>query len=187
MLLFVLETQKTMFTLPHWQIAYSWSSLVVILLVIFICTLSAYLASRQVIKGLPAVFLRGKTKKVHHIFLEKVPLFWNRISDETKWAIRDAFINRVRVLMGIVGVAGSMMLLIAGVGMPISMNYLVDKAYNTDFLYAKRLTVANYNQAAKTYQGQGGQINRAHFSKDDGYNRLLIIVSDGDFVNAKTC
>ncbi|MDU4904079.1 hypothetical protein [Streptococcus lutetiensis] len=60
MLLFVLETQKTMFTLPHWQIAYSWSSLVVILLVIFICTLSAYLASHQVIKGLPAVFLRGK-------------------------------------------------------------------------------------------------------------------------------
>lgn len=151
MSLFVLETQKTMFTLPHWQIAYSWSSLVVILLVIFICTLSAYLVSRQVIKGLPAVFLRGKTKKVHHLFLEKVPLFWNRISDETKWAIRDAFINRVRVLMGIVGVAGSMMLLIAGVGMPISMNHLVDKAYNTDFLYAKRLTVANYNQAAKTY------------------------------------
>ncbi|MEE1325404.1 MAG: ABC transporter permease, partial [Streptococcus sp.] len=186
MSLFVLETQKTMFTLPHWQIAYSWSSLVVISLVIFICTLSAYLASRQVIKGLPAVFLRGKTKKVHHVFLEKLPLFWNRISDESKWAIRDAFINRVRVLMGIVGVAGSMMLLIAGVGMPISMNHLVDKAYNTDFSYAKRLTVANYNQAAKTYQGQGVQINRAHFSKDDGYNRLLIIVSDGDFVNART-
>lgn len=186
MSLFVLETQKTMFTLPDWQIAYSWSSLVVILLVIFICTLSAYLASRQVIKGLPAVFLRGKTKKVHHVFLEKLPLLWNRISDESKWAIRDAFINRVRVLMGIVGVAGSMMLLIAGVGMPISMNHLVDKAYNTDFSYAKRLTVANYNQAAKTYQGQGVQINRAHFSKDDGYNRLLIIVSDGDFVNART-
>lgn len=47
MSLFVLETQKTIFTLPHWQIAYSWSSLVVILLVIFICTLSAYLALRD--------------------------------------------------------------------------------------------------------------------------------------------
>lgn len=88
--------------------------------------------------------------------------------------------------MGIVGVAGSMMLLIAGVGMPISMNHLVDKAYNTDFSYAKRLTVANYDQAAKTYQGQGVQISRARFSKDDGYNRLLIIVSDSDFVNART-
>ena len=84
--------------------------------------------------------------------------------------------------MGIVGVAGSMMLLIAGVGMPISMNYLVDKAYNTDFLYAKRLTVANYNQAAKTYQGQGGQINRAHFSKDDIKNdqNILSVINKSD-------
>ncbi|SER23142.1 ABC transporter permease [Streptococcus gallolyticus] len=186
MSLFVLETQKTMFTLPHWQIAYSWSALAVIVLVIFICTLSAYLASRQVIKGLPAIFLRGKTKKVHHVFLEKMPVLWYKISDETKWAIRDAFINKVRVLMGIVGVAGSMMLLIAGIGMPISMNHLVDKAYNNDFSYTKRLTVANYNLAEKSYKGQGVQITQAHFSKDDGYNRLLIIVSDGDYVNART-
>lgn len=186
MSLFVLQTQKTMFNLPYWQIAYSWSALTVIFIVIFICSLSAYLASHQVIKGLPAVFLRGKTKKVSHVFLEKVPLIWSHFSDETKWAIRDAFINKVRVLMGIVGVAGSMMLLIAGIGMPISMNHLVDKAYNTDFSYAKRLTVANYNQAAKAYHGQGVQITQAHFSKDDGYNRLLIIVNNGDYVNART-
>lgn len=186
MSLFVLETQKSMFTLPHWQIAYSWSSLVVFVLVIFICTLAAYLASRETVNGLPAVFLRGKTKKVHHVLLEKGSFLWNRISDETKWVIRDAFINKVRILMGIVGVSGSMMLLIAGVGMPISMNHLVDKAYNNDFSYTQRLTVANYNQASKMYQGQGVQINRAHFSKDDGYNRLLIIVSAGDLVNART-
>lgn len=186
MSLFVLQTQKTMFNLPYWQIAYSWSALTVIFIVIFICSLSAYLASHQVIKGLPAVFLRGKTKKVFHVFLEKLPLIWSHFSDETKWAIRDAFINKVRVLMGIVGVAGSMMLLIAGIGMPISMNHLVDKAYNTDFSYAKRLTVANYNQAAKAYHGQGVQITQAHFSKDDGYNRLLIIVNNGDYVNART-
>lgn len=31
----------------------------------------------------------------------------------------EAFINRVRILMGIIGVSESMMLLIAGIGMPI--------------------------------------------------------------------
>ena len=186
MSLFVLETQKGMFTLPHWQIAYSWSSLIVFLLVIFICTLSAYVASIETVNGLPAVFLRGKTKKVHHVLFEKASFLWNRISGETKWVIRDAFINKVRILMGIIGVSGSMMLLIAGVGMPVSMNHLVDKAYNNDFSYSQRLTVVNYHQAAKMYQGQGVQINQAHFSKDDGYNRLLIIVSEGSLVNART-
>ena len=44
---FVLETQKTMFSLPNWHIAYSWSSLLIIILVILICSLSAYFASRK--------------------------------------------------------------------------------------------------------------------------------------------
>jgi len=183
---FVLETQKTMFSLPNWQIAYSWSSLLIIVLVILICSLSAYFASRKAIKGLPAVFLRGKNKEVKHVFVEKISFLWNKFSDEIKWAVRDAFINRVRVLMGIIGVSGSMMLLIAGIGMPISMNHLVDTAYNEDFSYSKRLTVSNYELADKTYDGQWVQISQAHFSKDDGYNRLLIVISQGNFVNAKT-
>ena len=183
---FVLGTQKGMFSLPNWEIAYSWSSLIVIVLVILICTTSAYFASRKAIKGLPAVFLRGKDKEVKHIFLEKIGSLWSKISYEGKWAIRDAFINRVRVLMGVIGVAGSMMLLIAGVGMPISTNHLVDKAYNEDFSYSRRLTVSDYDLANETYDGQWVQISQAHFSKDDGYNRLLIVVSDGDFVNATT-
>lgn len=183
---FVLETQKTMFSLPNWQIAYSWSSLLIIVLVILICSLSAYFASRKAIKGLPAVFLRGKSKEVKHVFVEKISFLWNKFSDEIKWAVRDAFINRVRVLMGIIGVSGSMMLLIAGIGMPISMNHLVDTAYNEDFSYSKRLTVSNYELADKTYDGQWVQISQAHFSKDDGYNRLLIVISQGNFVNAKT-
>lgn len=183
---FVLETQKTMFSLPNWQIAYSWSSLLSIILVILICSLSAYFASRKAIKGLPAVFLRGKSKEVKHVFIERISFIWNMFSDETKWAARDAFINRVRVLMGIIGVSGSMMLLIAGIGMPISINHLVDKAYNVDFSYSKRLTVSDYELADKTYDGQWVQISQAHFSKDDGYNRLLIVISQGNFVNATT-
>lgn len=135
---------------------------------------------------MPAVFLRGKSKEVKHVSIERISFLWNKFSDETKWTVRDAFINRVRVLMGIIGVSGSMMLLIAGIGMPISMNHLVDKAYNEDFSYSKRLTVSDYELADKTYDGQWVQISQAHFSKDDGYNRLLIVISQGNFVNATT-
>lgn len=61
--LFVLNTQKKMFSIPNWRIAYSWSSLGIIGFVILICTVSSYIASRQAVKGLPAVFLRGTEKK----------------------------------------------------------------------------------------------------------------------------
>ena len=127
---FVLETQKSMFTLPNWQISYSSSSMVVGIVVIIICVLAAYLASRESARGLPAIFLRGKEKVAKSVFVERFSSIWQRISYPSRWAIRDASFNRIRVLMGIVGVAGSMMLLIAGIGMPVSMNHLVDKAYN---------------------------------------------------------
>ena len=72
--------------------------------------------------------------------------------------------------MGIVGVAGSMMLLIAGVGMPISMNYLVDKAYNTDFLYAKRLLITI--KQLKLIKVKGDKLTELIFQK-----MMVIIVS----------
>lgn len=74
--------------------------------------------------------------------------------------------------MGIVGVAGSMMLLIAGVGMPISMNHLVDKAYNTDFytLNAWRLLITI--KQLKLIKVKGDKLTELIFQK-----MMVIIVS----------
>lgn len=183
---FVLWTQKSMFSLPKWQIAYSFSSLLVILLVLTICVASALLAAREAVAGLPAVFLRGTEKRGHPIFLEHSTKLWDRLRFESRWAIRDAAINKVRLFMGIIGVAGSMMLLIAGFGMPESMNHLVDKAYNEDYSYKSRLEVGDYKTYSGDYAGQWVQITQARYQPDDGYNRLLIVLGEGDYVNLKT-
>lgn len=186
---FVLSTQQMMFSIPHWTIAYTPISLVVIGCVVLICVLAAYWAAHASMQGLPAKFLRGETEShVHHIALERMTGWWNRLSYAVRWAIRDVFFNKSRVLMGIAGVTGGMMLMIAGLGTPQSINHLVDKAYTQDFTYAKRLTITNYQayQQAHPNQGQWVQLNQAHYSKDDGYDRLLMIISKGDYVNMKT-
>lgn len=184
---FVLSTQKDMFSIPKWVISYNYTSLIVALIVVFTCVLSAFLASRQARLGLPVLFLRGgSTKKIHSILLEKLPFIWNRFSFESRWALRDASINKVRMLMGIIGVAGGMMLLTAGFGMPESINHLVDKAYNEDFTYDKRLDATNFEALKEEFVGQSVQILPARFTPDDGYNRLLIIIDEGSFVNMKT-
>lgn len=119
---FVLNTQKDMFSIPEWTISYNYTSFIVISIVVFTCVLSAFLASREARIGLPVLFLRGgNTKNVHSIILERMPFLWNALSFENRWAFRDAAINRVRMLMGIIGVAGGMMLLTAGFGMPESI------------------------------------------------------------------
>ncbi|WP_207694323.1 hypothetical protein DOK67_0000906 [Enterococcus sp. DIV0212c] len=184
---FVLNTQKDMFSIPKWMISYNYTSLIVVLIVVSTCVLSAFLASREARIGLPVLFLRGgNTKNVHSIILEKIPFLWNALSFENRWAFRDAAINKVRMLMGIIGVAGGMMLLTAGFGMPESINHLVDKAYNQDFTYDKRLETTNFEELKKEFNGQSVQILPARYTPDDGYNRLLIIISEGSFVNMRT-
>ncbi|QQP29458.1 ABC transporter permease [Lactobacillus ultunensis] len=186
---YVLSSQKSMFSLPNWQISYNYSAGIVMMMVILICILSACLAAKSGSKGLPAIYLRGKEETAaRKIWLEHWQNFWQHLPYAGRWAIRDAFINRTRTLMGIIGVAGGMMLTIAGIGMPQSMTHLVDKAYNTDFSYHKRLYVNNYEsyQKAHPQAKQWVQISQAHFSPDDGYNRLLIVVDHGNYVNMKT-
>lgn len=185
---FVLGTQKEMFSIPSWTIAYSASSLYVIILVLSVCILASFLASREAIQGLPAEFLRGNKQKVgRKVFLEHFKPLWQVLRFEQRWAIRDALSNKVRLLMGIIGVAFGMMLLIAGIGMPQSINHLVDKAYHEDFNYDTRLHIPNYETVKNNYpKGQWVDIKQAKFTPDDGYNRLLIVMSDGDYVNMKT-
>lgn len=184
---FVLSTQKDMFSIPKWYVSYDYSSVLIIVFVIVISTISAFSASRQARKALPSEFLSGgQSKKVHHILLERFP-GWKRIRFGNRWALRDATINRVRFIMGIVGVAGGMMLLIAGFGMPESINTLVDKAYSKDFTYDRRVYTPDYQKMKSNEEaGQWVQLSSAHFQPDDGFNRLLIVISDGDFVNMKT-
>lgn len=187
--LFVLSTQQNMFSVPDWTISYSYGALVVILLVVLVCVLAAYFASSEAIKGLPALFLRGgNEKRGKAIFLERIRPLWTRLNYASRWAIRDAIINRARILMGIIGVAGGMMLMIAGIGMPQSINHLVEKAYTQDFTYDKRLSINNYQAVRDDYDGLGQwvQITQAHYTPDDGYNRLLIVVSEGNYANMRT-
>lgn len=186
---FVLKSQQQMYSIPHWNISYTYSAIFVILGVISICILSAFLSARNATKGLPAIFLRGKEESsAHKIFIEHWNWLWTHIPYAGRWAIRDVFINRTRTLMGIIGVAGGMMLMIAGVGMPQSMNHLVDKSYTQDFTYAQRLTVNSYSRYSTEHPKakQWVQLAPAHFTPDDGYNRLLVIIGPGDSVNSQT-
>ena len=184
---FILSTQKSMFSIPKWYISYDYNSVLVIILVIVVNTMAAFFASQEARTSLPSEFLSGvKSSKVHHILLEKIYI-WNKISFGNRWALRDISVNRIRFVMGVIGVAGGMMLLIAGIGMPESINKLVDKAYSEDFTYDRRVYTTNYiDNKIDTQLAQKVDILSARFEPDDGYNRFLMIISNGNFVNMKT-
>lgn len=184
---FVLDTQKAMLAMPDWQVSYNYLSPLVCLMVLLVCTLAAFLASRKARNGLPADFLkRGHEKQIRKTVLEKSETFWGRLSYESRWGIRDASINKTRILMGIVGVSGGMMLIMAGLGMPESIQTLIDKAYHEDFTYHYRLNTNQMDLLEESFKGQSVQILPARYSPDDGHNRLLMIIEEGDFIHMQT-
>ena len=186
--IFVLQTQDS-FYIPDLTIGYSWTSVMVALLVVVICTLSAFGASRKASRGLPAKFLRGDTlKSGKKILLERANGFWSRISFGMRWSLRDGLSHPVRLLMGIVGVSGSMVLLMTGFGMADSLDGLIVNSFGVDMTYTARLhmdptrTVVDRND----FDGQWVQTLQFNTVDLDVAGSILTIFDDGPYVNLLT-
>lgn len=183
---FILQSQKAMLSLPTWRRGYEWTSGAMILLIIVICLSSSYLASQKALTGLPAEFMnQNRAQKSVHLALEQIHGLWKNISYNQRWLLRDIFQNKGRTLMGIVGVCGGMMLLIAGIGMPQTIGNLTKTAYRQNFSYSKRITTSDYPLNKGTV-GQWVQVSQAHIKPDGGYNTNLVIFGKGNYLHVKT-
>ncbi|MGN1171202.1 MAG: ABC transporter permease, partial [Lachnospiraceae bacterium] len=98
--------------------------LIAIVVVTAIATLVSLFACRKELRGMPAQTLRPKSPKaVKPSAFERTAL-WKAMGFVSQWNIRDVRKNKLRTLMGVIGVAGSMMLLICAFGCRDSMNYM---------------------------------------------------------------
>lgn len=90
----------------------------VIGVVILITSLVSISASLKELKEVPAELLRPKAPKAgKKVFLERIPFIWNRLKFTNKITLRNIFRYKKRVLMTILGVAGSTALLLTAIGL----------------------------------------------------------------------
>ncbi|USS89392.1 FtsX-like permease family protein [Fructilactobacillus cliffordii] len=140
---FVMNSQKPMFTLLSWQIAYTTMPLYVALGVTLICMLAAYLAA-QVNHGLlPAqAFRKGSTAQAgHRVWLEHWNSLWSRIPFGNRWSIRDNLGNKIQTAMGLVGIIGGLALVMTGFGTKNSMDHQVEQTYGHEYAYTQKINV----------------------------------------------
>ncbi|QSZ26564.1 ABC transporter permease [Aceticella autotrophica] len=129
----LLNLQKKFYSMPVWKGQNSFVAYVVSGLVILCCTITSILASKKGVIEMPAEALRNEAPRGgKQILWEHFSGFWNTLSFEWKWSLRDMSRNKGRTFMGIISVTGSMMLLIASFG-------LWDSLVGTNqFLYGKQ-------------------------------------------------
>lgn len=187
---YVLSTQQAMLSMPVWSIGYTVIPLMVLLLVILVCTLGAFLAARPSLGGVPAEQLRPGIARGRHILLERFTGLWGRTSFGSRWAWRDSGTNLARFLMGIIAVAGSLMLLFAGFGMADSMNGQVRSAFVEENTYEARLTLTPAAPVdeleAIAQDSQLVQELIVRTDPSDGFDRVVTVLDSRNFVHLHT-
>lgn len=191
---FVMQSQKPMFSLPDWKIAYTMTPIYVALGVILICIVSALLAA-QVNKGLmPAqAFSKGSTAKIgKRVWMENLPHVWHKIPFGNRWSIRDNLGNKVQMIMGLIGVIGGLALVMTGFGTKNAMLNQVNQTYGNEYTYTKKVNLSHMasqseiNQITNQINGSKIEVVYTSLSPNAQFDRPLTILSPGSQINLKT-
>ena len=103
--------------------------LVISVVIVAVCSLSCFLSCRRVLGIKPAEALRpAAPKQGKACIFEKLP-FWDKLSFNTQYNLRDISRAKLRTFMGVVGTAVGMLLMLYGVG----CNQLVDIMSDINF------------------------------------------------------
>lgn len=132
----ILELQKEQFMMINWQGRSSIIELVIATILVLSCSFVAMVAVNNMSRKLPANILREQTiQKTKKSFLEMFGGVWNRLSFEWKWVFRDISRNHKKTLIAIIGVIGSMVLLIASLSMQHSLETNNTNLYGNQYKY----------------------------------------------------
>lgn len=111
--------------------------IIISLAIIAVCSLSCFLSCRKVLGIKPAEALRpAAPKQGKKCIFEKLP-FWEKLSFNTQYNLRDISRAKLRAFMGIVGTAVGMLLMVYGVGCNQLVDIMTDlnfnKIYTTEY------------------------------------------------------
>ena len=100
--------------------------------------------SYKELKQKPATLLRpASPKSGKTIFLEKIKLFWSKLSFSSKITTRNIFRYKKRVFMTLIGSAGCTCLIFLGFALKDSVNGVGNKQYGEIFKYDNMLVLNN--------------------------------------------
>lgn len=193
----VMNVKKATLTMPIWQVKLSYRTYIIIAGIVFICVLATVLASGKSLKKLPCESMRAEaagTKNKKGLINPERLLGWNKLAYNTKWMIRDIFQNKTRWIMSIIGVAGSMVLMMAGLGFKDSIDFSNDYVYNKQFTYEYKI-VCNPQYSDEAFaelmsltKNEVQQIYEANLEMYDSEDeskemRVLSVLDEGDYIH----
>lgn len=114
------------YTIPDWKPGFSYKSIIVASVLVFICTGTSYLSCKQILKIHPSEALRPPAAKTARLCIsEKLP-FWNKLGFNARYNLRDISRSKMRAFMGVFGTCMGMMIMELGLGAYDTVDYVRD-------------------------------------------------------------
>jgi len=131
----LMSVKQNTLTLPGWDLVHSKISFVLIGVIALCCMFASIWAVQKGLRGMPVEIMRGNTKKKGEIGKDGSKGIIAQLSYEWRWTLRDILNNKIRFLMGIIGVMGGIVLMIAGLGVKDAINNSNDFIFTKQFNY----------------------------------------------------
>ena len=139
-----------LYTLPELIISFNIGYAVLAGTAAFACTTGATIwACYHDLKSVPADLIRPRAPLPgKRVFMERIPVIWNRLSFLTKVTVRNILRYKKRFFMTVIGIAGCTGLLLTGFGIRDSITGIVDKQFGQLFNYDMMVVLSDPNEQA---------------------------------------
>ncbi|MDR0848722.1 MAG: ABC transporter permease [Propionibacteriaceae bacterium] len=136
---FVLDVERALYDIPTWEGGASNTRYVLVGLSVLFCVGVAAVSAYSAVRELPAVTLRNSSVvSAKRTLVESWEALWSRLSFSARWAVRDMSRNRLRTVVGVIGAAGSLILLMASLGLDDSIRASGARLYGEQYSYGWR-------------------------------------------------
>lgn len=174
-----MSMEMSRFEVPNYHTGISLSVIIVSIITVSLVLLATYLSIRKILKENTAETLRSEKPKEKN---GNIHINFGNFS--TKWNIRDILRNKIRTLMGLVGVTGCMILLVVAFGMLDTINnYMhieldVINNYETRLNLDNSITEENLNKLYDEYGNNSSKTIGIEILKNDEVISNNILVHD---------
>ncbi|MBA4687335.1 MAG: FtsX-like permease family protein [Candidatus Galacturonibacter soehngenii] len=184
------ESMGMVYILPVWEVSISANSYYAIVANTIISTLVSYLACKKELRDPPAITLKPVVPKKNKPTWIEASKLWEKLSFSSKWNYRDMIRNKMRTLMGIVGVLGCTMLLVCAFGLKDSVADMSGWMYQelmtckTKILFNEGTSMSIKDEYQKKYAGQLIQESPIELTaKNKMKTGSLTVVDEGNYIH----
>lgn len=142
----MLNIKAEIYDLPGIKPVVSFDNIIPSVVLMVICAaIAAMLSCKKILKENAASAMRPESPKIKQsLVIEKNEGFWTRLRMDTRIVWRNVFFNKRRVFLSALGIVGSMVVMVIGLGMNDSVNMILETQYRDIYRYDAQVAL-NYS------------------------------------------